>query len=175
MASPNRAGPSCQNTDVNTLLCRAKSYNRLISTENVFIPANQLGNTLTVSAGLRYRRFGSPTYLTFSTTFNDQAIQVQQFPLVQIVSLDCVAPNGNKVNTNQPFQMHARIANVSESPAENLIFRLTSDGSTIDSLRQSVALIPPLDTYDLNFDLIASAAANPAEIFSVNFVSNSHG
>ena len=151
------------------------SGDNVISTENVFIPANQLGNTLTVSAELRYRRFGSPTYLTFSTTFNDQAVQVQQFPLVQIVSLDCVAPNGNKVNTNQPFQMHARIANVSESPAEALVFRLTSDGTSIDSLFQPVTQIPPLDTYDLYFDLVASATANPAEIFSVNFVSGNAG
>jgi len=151
------------------------SGDNLISTENVFIPANQLGNTLSVSAELRYRRFGSPTYLTFSTTFNDQTIRVQQFPLVQIVSLECVAPNGNRVNTSQPFRVHARIANVSESPADNLVFRLTSDGSTIDSLLQPVTRIPPLDTYDLYFDLVASATANPAEIFSVNFVSGNAG
>ncbi len=151
------------------------SGNNIVTTENVFIPANQLGNTLTVSAELRYRRFGSPIYLTFSTTFNDQAVQVQQFPQIQIVSLDCVAPNGNKVNTNQPFRMHARIANVSQSPAANLVYRLTSDGTTIDSLLQTISLIPALDTSDLYFDLVASASANSAEIFSVNFVSGNAG
>lgn len=151
------------------------SGDNLITTENVFIPANQLGNALTVSAELRYRRFGSPTYLSFATTFNDQAVRVQEFPVVQIVSLDCVASNGNKVNTSQPFRMHARIANVSESPTGELVFRLTSDGTTIDSLLQPAPLIPPLDTYDLYFDLVASTTANPAEIFSVNFVSGSAG
>ncbi|PWB71576.1 hypothetical protein C3F09_07575 [candidate division GN15 bacterium] len=151
------------------------SGSNLVTTENVFIPANQLGKTLTVSAELHYRRFGSPTYLTFSTTFDTQMVQVQQFPLVQIVSLDCVAPNGNKVNINQPFQMHARIANISESPAENLVFRLTSDGNSIDSLLKTIVEIPPLDTYDLYYDVVASSIANPAEIFSVNFVSGNAG
>ena len=151
------------------------SGDNLVTTENVFIPVNQLGNALVVSAELRYRRFGSPTYLSYMTTFNDQAVRVQEFPIVQIVSLECEAPNGNKVNTNQPFRMHARIANVSESPAGDLVFRLTSDGTTIDSVLQPVPLIPPLDTYDLYFDLVASSIDNAAEIFSVNFVSGNAG
>ena len=143
----------------------------LLTTENIFIPSNQLNKTLTVSAELHFRLSGAPTYLIYTTDFGGQQINVQQLPVAQILSVDVAAPNAPKVNTNQAFQIVARVSNLSSSPIERLTLRLTSNGTSIDSILKTVTQIPANTTDTILFDVVAADQKNDAEVFSVDIVS----
>lgn len=151
---------------------RLTSGENILSTENIFIPANQLNTNLQASMELHFRLPGAPTYLIYTTNFGGQQIGVEQQPVVQIVSVAVSAPNQPKVNTRQNFEIVAQIANLSTSVVDQVTLRLTSNGSSIDSLLKTVTQIPPSATDTVTFNVMAASQANIAEVFSVDVVSS---
>ncbi len=148
------------------------SGENILSTENIFIPANQLNTNLQASIEIHFRLSGAPTYLIYTTNFGGQQIAVQQQPVIQIVSVDVAAPNQPKVNTRQNFQIVTEIANLSTSTVDQVTLRLTSNGSSIDSMVKTAGPISPSATDTVTFTVMAAGQANIAEVFSVDVVSS---
>ncbi|MFZ1685146.1 MAG: hypothetical protein WAU88_13610 [Candidatus Zixiibacteriota bacterium] len=143
----------------------------ILKSENIFVPGNQLDKILTATAELHFRLPGAATYLIYQTNFGGQSISVQQLPVVQIVRADMVAPNPPKINTRQAFEISAQIANLSSSPSDSLVLRLTSDGGSVDSQFVTVPQIPAMDTVTALFNVVAANQSNDVEVFSVDIVS----
>jgi hypothetical protein len=86
-----------------------------LESERVFIPDDQLGDSLMVTARLEYGHRGAGNFLSFSTDFEGLKIGVQELPLVQIEEVSIVALNSPRVNTDQAFQICCKIVNLSTS------------------------------------------------------------
>lgn len=142
--------------------------------DQLFIPLAEIGNDLTVTSTLFYRQSGSANYLQFTTDFDSQLVRVQQLPIARIDTTYSVSPNARVVNVNQPFIIRTRIANVSSSTLDSLILRIFSDGTSIDTLFDTIAIIAPFDTATVEFPVTATEA-NPEEVFRVEIVTTHHG
>ncbi len=142
-----------------------------IESGSLFIPLNQLGESLQVHLSLPVVIPGVGDTLLFETTFDDAVVTVGERPSAQIVDMDIIAPNAPYVNTSQPFQISCRVANLSATPLDSLQLGMRSYGaSQFDSL-QVIPFIAPNDTVQVIFDVIASTEANAGEIFKTDVVS----
>ncbi len=160
-ATTNLAG------DVRTL---SPGINEFVTGE-IFIPMSQLGGNLTIQVSLALTEPVTGAGVTRGTDFDGQLLEVTDLPVARIIDLEPVAPNAPRVNTSQPFQMHARVANLSQADAGQINLRLTSDGnSTFDSLK-TIALIPAGDTADVFFDCVAASEPTVGELFRIETVS----
>ncbi|MCM2271798.1 MAG: hypothetical protein NDJ18_04495 [candidate division Zixibacteria bacterium] len=139
----------------------------------MFIPASELDKDLTVSSTLFYRQSG-PSYLQFTTDFDSQLVRVQPLPIAQVVLTRSIAPNAPIVNVNQPYFIRTRVANVSTRTLDSLVIRIFSDGTSIDTLYDTIATIAPQDTATIDFP-VTPHEANPEEVFRVEIVSTHHG
>lgn len=134
-------------------------------TERMYIPASQLGGELTIQAVIGYTVPGIPDEMTFVTDFEGMLIPVTALPVIQIQSVDVLAPNAPMVNTDQPFQVSVVVANISETPANSLQLRLSSDGGSIFDSEPPTIVLAGNDTTEVIWDITAGPAANSAEIF----------
>jgi len=135
------------------------------ATERIFIPASQLDGELSIRATIGYTVPGITGPMTYVTDFGGTLIPVTALPVIEIQSVDVLAPNVPSVNTGQLFQISAVVANVSETPVGSVQLRLSSDGG---SIFQSAA--PPIafggnDTVEVIWDVTAAPDPNSAEIF----------
>ncbi len=143
----------------------------LVETEKLFIPEDQLGESLALSAQLSYAIPGTRNVLTFTTDFDNTPVQVTEQPVAQITGLEILAPNVPNVNTSQSFQARCLLANLSGSPLGPLFLQLSSDGnSSFDSLT-TVPSVPPFDTIEVIFDITADTFPINQEVFKVDIAS----
>ncbi len=145
-----------------------------VTSDPIFIPANELGRDLTVSATLHYRESGSGSFLPFTTDCDSQLIRVQPLPIAQVVLTRSVAPNAPNVNVNQPFLIRTRVANVSNSPLDSVMLRMTCDGVNIATQFDTIPLISVGDTATVDFPVISNTPATDV-VFRIDIVSTHHG
>ncbi len=145
--------------------------NTLIESEALFIPDDQLGVSLVVSAGFSYQVAGIQDTFRFSTDFDQLAVEVLELPTAQILQADLVAPNAPTVNTGQAVQVSCRLTNQSSTPIDSLLLRLFSDGEALFDSDLMVRDIPAYETVEVLFDVTAGAVANPSEVMRVDIVS----
>jgi len=141
-----------------------------VSTDSVFIPSEQLGQSLSLSASLGYRLSGSANYLPFTSDFSGETVLVEELPQVQVREVFTIAPNRPKVNTLQEFSIRCRIENSSGVTVDSLPIQMTSDG---ESSFEPVHVIGPIDahqTVETFIDVVAGPESNPAEVFEVRII-----
>ncbi|MBN1213257.1 MAG: hypothetical protein JXA92_11850, partial [candidate division Zixibacteria bacterium] len=142
-----------------------------ITSEQLFIPINQMGENLTVTAWFGYRQAGSANYLKFTTNFGGQTVAVTELPTVQIVSLTAILPNRPRVNIEQQFQLRCRVVNQSDIEVNNLELNLFTDGNSDFTPGHVVPHIPAFDTAEFYFDITADENVNINEVFQVEIIS----
>lgn len=145
-----------------------------VTSDQIFIPLNELGRDLTVSASLQYSQTSSGGFLPYTTDFDGQLVRVLPLPIAQVVLTRSVAPNAPHMNVGQPFLIRTRIANVSDSPLDSLVLRMTSDGPTIDVLLDTIARIEPHDTATIEFPITGFNTVVAEEV-RVDIISTHHG
>ncbi|MBD3257554.1 hypothetical protein GF377_03900, partial [candidate division GN15 bacterium] len=139
-----------------------------VSTERVFVPTGQVGDTLMVLATITYGARGAGNALQFQTDFDAAKIEVQELPTVQIVEVAVEAPNGNRVNTGQHFHVSCQIRNLSTSDQGPFDLKMRTDGqSTFDSLL-TVPGVPGDSSTEVFFTVTAADSSNPSELFAVD-------
>ncbi len=99
-------------------------------------------------------------------------VEVVRLLNLQIVAAEVLAPNAPRVNTGQPFQIAATVANLSVSDVGPVRLRLTTTGQSIFDSLAEVPVIPAGDTVDVVFDVTAAAEPNSGELFRVDVASN---
>ncbi len=134
------------------------------TTDQVYIPANEEGNQLSIEADLWYVVPGISESVEYHTNFAELKIVVTSLPVVQIISLDVIAPNKPNVNTLQQFQLLGRVANRSTTPLTGAELRLVSDGSSTFEPDRMTIDIEANDTVDVFWNVTAAPEPNPAEI-----------
>lgn len=142
-----------------------------ITTKQIYIPVDQMGENLTVNSWFSYRQAGSANYLKFRTDFGGQTIAVTELPEVKIISLDALLPNIPRVNTGQQFQMRSKIANLSEVLVKDLELVLSTNGNSVFDSQLVVDTILPFDTVDVYFSVTADTVINVNELFQLKVVS----
>jgi len=142
-----------------------------ITTDSIFIPANQLGKNLILSASFPYRQVGVANYLTFTTDFNGETVLVEDLPMAQITLVQSVLPNKPRVNTLQPFRINCKVANLSNATIDPFLLRMTSDGASTFEPDLQVDSISAYEIMEVFFEPVAAAEPNPEEVFQVNIIS----
>ena len=138
-----------------------------LETERVFIPADQLGDSLTVTAVVQFADRGAGNYLTFSTDFDGQKVGVQELPLVRIQEASIVALNAPRVNAGQAFQVCCRISNTSTTDQGPFELQMVSDGTSEFNSMLALDGVPGGDTAEVFFDVTAGSTS-ATEIFRVD-------
>ncbi len=142
-----------------------------LTTGQVFIPPNHLGETLSVAATISYYREGAGNRLTFETDFNSQPVIVAELPTVQIRQVLVLAPNSPNVNINQEFQVSFQIANLSTTYQPPFDIRMVSDGGSVFASELTIPGIPGETVIDSVITVTASALPNSSEIFRIDVAS----
>ena len=138
-----------------------------IRTQPIFIPITQLDHFLQLAATLRLTVLSVGFDVVEEIDFDFETVRVIDQPVARIIDLEILAPNAPTVNTSQPFQARAIVANLSSSDLGPLTLGLTSDGeSEFDSL-VTTGVILPRDTVEILFDCVAADQPARAEIFRV--------
>lgn len=139
-----------------------------LTTGQVFIPANHLGETLSVAATIVYYREGSGNKLTFTTDFGGEAVMVEELPTVQIQQVSVQAPNSPNVNINQDFRITFRIANLSTTDQPPFDIQMVTDGSSIFEPYLTIPGVPGGSEIDSFVVVKAASLPNPSEIFRID-------
>jgi len=142
-----------------------------VTTSQVFIPPNHLGETLSVAATIVYYQEGAGNRLTFVTDFDGQPVVVEELPIVQIREVTVVAPNSPNVNTNQEFQVAFQIVNFSTTHQPPFDIRMVTDGSSIFPADLTIPGIPGQTVVDSFITVHASPTSNASEIFRIDIAS----
>jgi hypothetical protein len=142
-----------------------------VAGQEVFIPASQLGQALSVSLSLAYSVVSVVPTLVFASDFGGERVTVQERPVVQIVSVDAAAPNKPKVNAGQAFQIVCRVNNPVGRDTGPVTLGLTSDGQSQVPPGVTIPNIPAGQTVDALFDVVAAHEPSAAEVFSVEILS----
>lgn len=135
------------------------------NTERIFIPQSQMDRNLAIRAVIGFTVPGITGNMAFVTDFGQMLVPVTALPMIEIQSVDVLAPNAPTVNTNQFFQVRVVVANVSETPAESLVPTLTSDGSSVFNSSMPPMFLGGNDTAEVVWDVTAAPDPNSAEIF----------
>jgi hypothetical protein len=139
-----------------------------VSTGNVFIPVDQIGTDMNVSATVAYRLPGVANRLTKTGNFGGQTVKVEESPAVRIFQVTVQAPNpSSRVNTGQPFRLRCEIHNESNATIDPLPLRLSSDGASQFTADTAISNVNPNDSVVVFFDIVAALEVNPNEVFTV--------
>ena len=136
----------------------------MLRSASISIQEDQIGGELLAEAVLRFTIPGTIDTLEFRTSFTEASLPIRVFkaPTVQVIDLEIVAPNAPKVNTSQELKMVATITNTAEQPVLRLdVHLVTIDyASTIHNSTQTIAIIQPNDTVQVEFDVTAAETEN---------------
>jgi len=143
----------------------------LIRTQPIFIPTTQLHHYLQLAATMRLTVLSVGFDVVEDIDFDFETVAVIDQPVAQIIDLEIVAPNAPTVNTSQPFQARAIVANLSGSDLGPLTLALTSDGGSQFDPIATTGVILPHDTVDILFDCVAADQPTRAEILRVDIES----
>ncbi|UCC43563.1 MAG: hypothetical protein JSU65_10540, partial [Candidatus Zixiibacteriota bacterium] len=102
--------------------------------------------------------------IAYSNLFEIEGIQTQG---VQLTEVSVIAPNQPNVNTGQPFQIRCLLVNLSEHYSGPFRISMISDGNSQYAPDLPVGSIPCGDSIEIHFDVTASLAPSPAEVFVV--------
>lgn len=130
------------------------------------------GSNLSVAVSGVESNTGQP--VTISSSENIR-IDVENPAQLRIFSVDSKALNGSQVNTGQTFKIQARIQNpvTESSDVQEVDVLLTSNGNSIDSLRQTVSLVPGGgELRSAFFDVTAAREAASSEIFTAEILTS---
>ncbi|MDH4156529.1 MAG: hypothetical protein OEW00_04555, partial [candidate division Zixibacteria bacterium] len=136
-----------------------------VLSEGLFIPASQLGQVLHVVGTISYSVLSDQPTFVFATDFDQQQIPVEQLPVLQILTVDAIAPNTPRVNTGQEFSISCRLTNLGSITVGPVVLSLTSDGTSVFEPEQTLASLAAGETVDVSFDVVASDQASTAEVF----------
>lgn len=136
-----------------------------ITTEELYIPAGQLGATLSLRASFSAGLPAVGASVSVQWDFAGETVLVEELPVARILDLEIVAPNAPRVNTLQSFRARGVVASESATAIETLQLSLTSDGnSTFDTVK-TITGLAPYDTTEVYFDCVAAGQPTSAEIF----------
>jgi hypothetical protein len=144
-----------------------------ITTGEIFIPGNLLGESLTpllILSGME-----EYVYRLDTVSFSGQTVlvsgQTGMDSHAKIISTDALLPNAPYVNHNQEFQIEVTVNNPSAYDADSVSLYLQSeDGSIIFDSIMNITL-PPLGNFDTLFNLIAPDISSPSVIYKTVAVS----
>lgn len=144
-------------------------FNRL-RTLPIFIDETSSGDTMRVSAIFNFRRANAPTYLAYTTSFNNQAIPVIPLGVVRIQDVVIQAPNAPYLDVGQEFQVVCDVANSANASVDSVVLQLSTDGNSILSPNAMIRNIGPNRTVRVEFSVIAAANPDPAELYRVDII-----
>ncbi len=142
-----------------------------LTTEEIVLPASLIGQNLNASAWFTYRSLDAANSLQFTTNFDSELVSVVELPSAQMVNVRVVAPNRPKVNTDQPFQISAVVANRSNTPISGLDLKMTSDGQSVFDSLITIEHVPANDSVEVLFDVVAGPEPVAEERFRVEITS----
>ncbi len=144
---------------------------------SLYIPEDQAGGSLSVTSSIRYCVPGIPDTMQFVVPFDSVGLPVNvlELPVVQIISLDVIAPNTPHVNTAQAIRLSCRVANVSGTAVDSAIVRLSSDGLSTFTPDMVLRGLGPGDTAQVIFNVTTGDQPIQAEVFRTEIVSTDIG
>ena len=141
-----------------------------VVSDSLTVPVNLAPTLLNPDAVITFRRPGFGNSITLETDFNQRQISVLSPISIQLVSTTVTGvPNVPFVNCEQPFQILARVANLSDRAATAVTVRLRTGGASV--LTDSVIVldsIPAQDTVDVFFAVTAALLSNASETFTAS-------
>ncbi|MBD3403613.1 hypothetical protein GF420_12010 [candidate division GN15 bacterium] len=145
----------------------------LLTADPIQIPAELAPDTLTAEAVVSYREIGLGNSARLETSFAGQQIEILTPIAIQLVETEITGvPNAPFVNTNQQFEVTARVANLADREATDVEVVIATNGQSQPSQDTvMVGSIPAYDTIDVMIPVTASVVSNLAETFTVEVLS----
>ena len=136
-----------------------------LATKPIHIPERWKGKT--VSARLYLVGKEADLFLVETEIVFTLPVTIESPSAIQIIAVTNDARNNPFVNTGQSFFISGRIVNWSPLEMHGpIVASLVSDGQSTKPASIVIPVIDGLDTANIQFEVVASAAPNPAEVFT---------